>query len=168
LIVEQKNLLESVVWGGSGFERCVYDFIVENVKEGSTVVEFGSGNVSTRVLGNKYKLFSVEHDGKWLSYPEYTTYIHAPIKDGWYDTQILEKKLPPQIDFLLVDGPSGAGFNHRDGLMQNLNIIKNCKQILFHDTWRPMETQLAKEVAKKLHKKIEFFTHGDYWAYLWN
>ena len=102
------NIIDEIPWGGASMEKVVYDFILKKVAPGSTVVELGGGECSTRSLGQKYNLYTIEHDNKWLNYADYTTYIHAPISDGWYDRASLKDKLPTDIKMVLVDGPSGT------------------------------------------------------------
>ena len=39
-----------------------------------------------------YSVFSIEHDQSWIG--KYNThYIYAPIKNGWYDIEILKREL---------------------------------------------------------------------------
>jgi hypothetical protein len=161
-------MAENIVWGGSGIEKVVYDFILNNVTLGSIVVELGGGNVSTRMLGEKYNLYTIEHDINWLHKVKCTTYIYACIKDRWYNRDSL-KKLPKNIELLFVDGPSDANFNGREGILKNYDLFPNCSKFLFHDTWRPKESQVAKELAKILNKNVIFYNEGnppDYWAFL--
>ena len=59
--------------------RIMFRWIRKNIKDGSTILEIGSGS-TTRELAKHYKVFSVEHDYRWANkYPE-ATYIHAPLK----------------------------------------------------------------------------------------
>lgn len=159
--------LDKVKWGGSGIERCLYEFVVKNLKEGSTMVEFGGGEVSTRVFSDIYNLYTVEHNSQWINIYEKSNYIYAPIdSELWYKRSILESKLPSKIDFLFVDGPSGEGEWMRDGLLNHLDLFKDCDKILFHDTFREQDLSLASKVASKLSMNMDTNTVGDHWAYL--
>lgn len=156
-------------WGGSGIEKVVYEFILKKIPAGSTIVEFGGGNVSTRVLGERYKLYTIEHDTAWLNHIDYTTYIPAPIKDGWYDRKFLKGKLPTDIKMILVDGPSGHGMWCRDGLLKNLDLFGDLRGTLFllHDTWREGERKLARQLASAIGCEAVFYEEGepkDYWS----
>jgi hypothetical protein len=53
------DILSNIKWGGSGIERELYLFVVDLLEDGDTIVELGSGNVSTLVFGRpKYIIFS--------------------------------------------------------------------------------------------------------------
>ena len=160
--------LDSITWGGSGIERCLYEFIIENIPAGSTMVELGGGNVSTRVFSEVYDLYTIEHNAQWINIFPKSTYVYAPIdsQTRWYKRGMVEKKLPKKIDFLFVDGPSGGGELMRDGLLNHLELFKDCDKILFHDTFREPDLNLATKVASELSMNMETNTVGDYWAFL--
>jgi hypothetical protein len=165
------NIVENMKWGGSGIEKVVYDFILNHVAEGETIIEFGGGNCSTRVLGSKYSLYTIEHNSQWLSHKEYTNYIYAPIKNGWYDRSLLENKIPKDIKLIFVDGPSGSGTWLRSGLLKNLDLFENLDKIsfVFHDTWRKDDKKLAEDLSKKINREVVFYEDGnpkDYWAFI--
>jgi hypothetical protein len=160
--------LDSITWGGSGIERCLYEFIIENIPAGSTMVELGGGNVSTRVFSEVYDLYTIEHNAKWINIFPKSTYIYAPIdSSGWYKRSVLDGKLPKNVDFLFVDGPSGSDIEWmRDGLLNHLDLFDGCDKILFHDTFREDDLNLATKVASELSMTMEANTVGDYWAFL--
>lgn len=62
--------------GGSGIEKVVFDYILKNVKLGSTVVELGAGLVSTQVLGQYYKRYSVEQSEDYCDVYQNVRYIY--------------------------------------------------------------------------------------------
>ena len=68
--------------GGLAICQGVFSWIMSNLPEGSTILEFGSGR-GTIELTKYYNVYSVEQDSKWLGLAEKAEYIHAPIKDGW-------------------------------------------------------------------------------------
>ena len=162
-------MVENIIWGGSGIEKVVYDFILNNVTPGSIVIELGGGGVSTQVLGEKYELYTIEHDLAWIHKFKRTKYIWAPLKNGWYDIVPLGN-LPNNIEMILVDGPSGGHiFNLREGILKHYNLFNNASKYLFHDTYREKEICIAKELAQILNKNIKFYEEGnpkDYWAFL--
>lgn len=98
---------------GVGLElrKVLYEFILKEIPSGSNVVELGGGNCSTRAFGKEYNLYTIEHDDRFLKHTDYTTYLYAPIKNGWYDREHLEGVMPKDISMVFIDGPSG-GKNH--------------------------------------------------------
>lgn len=125
----------------------VYDFIVENLKVGSRILELGSGK-GTNLLSMYYHMFSVEHNRKYLNLYK-STYIYAPIKNGWYDIQYDE--LPDYYNCLLIDGPPGN--------VGRMDFIKHYKKfdlsqmVVVDDTHRQEEYRLSKAIAKILGKE---------------
>jgi hypothetical protein len=154
-----------IVWAGSGIDKEVYDWFVSNVDKGATVVEFGGGDVSTPALSDRYKLYTVEEDEKWVGRHAATTYIHAPIVGNWYKADGLRSLLPSSASAVLVDGPVGK----RLGLLSNLDILTAMRPefVVFHDTYRAEETELANEVARRMNATVTFYEVAQtqaYWA----
>jgi len=146
-------------WGGSGIEKVVFDYIFNRIPEGSVMIELGAGDVSTREFSKVFDLYSVEHDENWLNkHP--STYIHAPLVDGWYDVEILKKHLPKKKDqrVILIDGIS------RRNILQNLHLFNKKAMFVVHDTWREHEIQLANDLGKALGRTPKFYDAGDNWA----
>jgi hypothetical protein len=162
MLLRNGLMLEDITFGGSGMEKVVFDFIESNIPHGSVIVELGSGDVSTRFLSQKYSLYSVEQDERWLN--KYNSnYFYAPIRNGWYSPEPLSS-LPKKFDLLIIDGPAGQG--NRNGILSNLHLIDNHAKILIHDTNRKDEKDLAINLASVLNKGVSFFTHGDFWAFI--
>lgn len=141
--------------GGWAICEGLFKWIRENLPEGSTILEFGSGR-GTIELTKYYNVYSVEQDSEWLGLAERSNYIHAPIKNGWYDTDILFSKLPDKYDLILVDGPKGSG--NRAGLRSYWHMFNADVPIVMDDTNRIHEYSFALESAKVLDKKIHFLT----------
>ena len=95
-------------FGGFAISRELFEFIRQTLPDGSTILELGSGS-GTGELCRHYRMYSIEQDKKWLNTYN-STYIHAPLKNRWYDVTILREKLPtiPTYDCILIDGPSGG------------------------------------------------------------
>jgi len=92
----------------------LFDYIVEVVPKGGTVLELGSG-WATGELAKHFKMYSVEHDEQWVGKYD-STYLYVPLKEHkplanhkdyiWYDADILREKLSGlKYDLLLIDGP---------------------------------------------------------------
>ena len=130
-------------FGGWSIGKDLYDFISQNLSEGKSILEFGSGE-STQELIKKWNVYSVEENVEW-SGKYHNKYILAPIEnksyseqngwDGWYNTEILSKNLPSSVDLILVDGPC---YGNRNGLFNNKELILNLgfELIIFDDIER--------------------------------
>lgn len=112
-----KNI-DSIDWGGSGIEKCTFEYISNLIPHGSTVIELGAGMVSTLAFSSIYNLISVEHNPNFMIY-EGVKYIHAGIIDGWYDRSKLLSL--PDHQMVFIDGAS------REGILKNLDLIKNIR-----------------------------------------
>lgn len=143
-------------FGGSGITFELFAWINSNITVGKTILELGAGNVSTKYLSEKYRLFSIEdkieYIGKYNS-----TYIHAPIdaKNNWYHVDALRSKLPADYDCILVDGPVGEG--NRQGFVTNIDLFRTDIPIIIDDTWREGERKLLISLSEKLKKNYILF-----------
>lgn len=151
-------------WGGSGIEKVTFDYISSKIAHGSTFVELGAGRVSTREFSKVFNLYSVEQSQEYCGIYTDTKYIHASIKNGWYDVDVLKSELPKNISGIFVDGPSGTGNRH--GLLDNLDLfdLSSDAMIIFHDTYRDEERKLAANIANKLGLPIKEYSNGDYYT----
>lgn len=147
---------KNIQWGGSGIEKCTFDYIRHYVLAGSTIIELGSGNVSTPALAEHYNVISVEHDENWVGIHEDVTYIHAPVKGNWYDTANLRDL--PDHTFVLIDGVK------REGILHNLDLFNPKAMYMVHDTYRPELRTLAFELAQRLGRNLFINTIGDHFA----
>lgn len=145
-------------WGGSGIERVVFNWIVQNVEPFETVIELGAGMVSTRSLSGLYHLISVEHDPKFLDMFLNPIYVYAPIKDGWYDLPQEFKDRKKDEKLILIDG------YNRAGILDNLHHFNPNAIYLIHDTYRDAEIKLALELSERLDRPVTFHDKGDHWA----
>ena len=132
----------------------LYNWIIKNLPEKSTILELGSGTGSIE-LAKRYKLYSVEHDKKWLGLTKRSHYIHAPIKDNWYDAKILKKELPKEYDLILVDGPPGD--IGRYGFLDNIDLFNTKVPIIIDDIQRSAELNLFAALVFQLDAKSEIF-----------
>ena len=89
--------------GGWNISHQLYEWTVANLPPGRTILELGSG-AGTALLARRWTVYSVEHDSRFVGRYD-STYIEAPIVNGWYDADILRTALPSGYDLLLVDGP---------------------------------------------------------------
>lgn len=147
-------------WGGSGIERATYDYIISILPEqGGRILELGAGHVSTPALMLDFDITSVEHNKEYAGINPNT--IYAPLVDGYYDLAVLKKELNPPYDLIIIDGAD------RGWILDNISLFGPINNIIVHDTNRPKEKALVKNIAKLLGMKYKFFTKGDYWAHIW-
>lgn len=139
----------------------LFDWIQDNLQEGKTILELGSG-AGTIVLTNYYNVYSIEHDEKWVGLAEKSTYIYAPIVeyDGylWYDVEVVKEQLPEKYDLILVDGPPGT--IGREGFLKNIHLFNTDVPIILDDTNRSVEAEMASSLADKLGRGMEDFYGG--------
>lgn len=137
--------------GGWSIDQQVYDFIISNLPKGSTILELGSG-YGTEVLSKNYTMYSIEHDKRFVGKYK-STYIHAPMVEGWYDKSVLETKLEAlrgKYELILVDGPIGNESNSRIGFYENISMFDTDLLMVFTDTNRDGERRTFDKVLKHL------------------
>ncbi len=126
------------------------------------IVELGSGHGSERLAAAiaPVWLVSVEHDERFIGLVPTTTYIHAPIRDGWYDAEIVARCLPARADIiaLVIDGP--PGIIGRAGVFAHLDLFGDVP-ILLDDVHRPAERDLTHEIARRRDVIPCVHEHGD-------
>ena len=121
------------------------EWIKDSFDHGSTILELGSGQ-GTGVLSKYFKMISIEHDERFLNKYQ-SDYIHAPIKDGWYDSKVMTSKVPQiSYDLLIVDGP--PRIIGREGMLFHLNLFRNDRPALFDDvqTCLPVLDNFARHI----------------------
>lgn len=134
--------------------RELYRWIRNNLKEGNTILELGSGD-GTRLLSERYKMYSIENNEKWLNKYD-STYIHAPIKNNWFDVEVLKKELPNDYDLILVDAPPGFNENARMGFYTNIELFNTSVPIIIDDIHRPGERRLADNLKEMFGKSKSY------------
>ncbi len=116
-------------FGGKHLEKPVFDYIYQHVPHGSSILELGSGWV-TGQLAQYYTMHSIEENEQWL-YLYDSHYIHAPLRDGWYDVDVLRRELPTvSYRCVIVDGPFRK--RHRAGLVKHIDLF-DWSAIFIHD-----------------------------------
>ena len=138
-------------FGGSGITKELFEWIKSSIKLGDTVVEIGAGEISTQYLCNLYNLYSIENNIKWCG--KYNSnYIYAPIKNGWYDRELVASGLPENYSLLIIDGPTGEG--QREGVIKNIDLFRTDSPIVVDDTHRKGEKLLAKKLSDLLNMDV--------------
>jgi hypothetical protein len=144
-----------MIWGGSGIEKCTFDYIKKIIPSGSTVIELGSGFISTREFSKIYNLFSIDHNREYIGIYPNVNYIYAPIVDGWYD---VSKLIFPTHQLVFIDGIN------RSGILNNLHLFNKEATFIIHDTYRDNEISFSKKLGEALNRPVFFFDDGDYFS----
>ena len=138
-----------------------HDWILQNLPNGSTMLEFGSGP-GTTLFVEKFKVYSIEHDIKYVDVEPKSTYVHAPIVVNpnnirWYDERIVRNFIKDlKYDLILVDGPLGS--IGRSGIKNILDVLKTeTIPVIFDDVNRPEELKLMIEVSQILGRGYEIY-----------
>lgn len=109
------------------------------------VLELGSGKGSAEIAKH-FKLTSIEDQGKFVGKYKGGKVFHVPIKDGWYDLDILKSVISKiDYDFILMDAPAN---NPRIGFFDNFDIFKKVPFII-DDTHREQGKDLVKLFESK-------------------
>lgn len=143
--------------GKWSIDEVCFQWIRDNLKKGSTILELGSG-FGTGQLARYYTMYSIEDNEKYIGKYD-STYIHAPLKNyegyKWYDTDILEEKLPriPPYQMILIDGPHGE--YQRKGFQYNLDLFKLDCIMVFDDINRSINLHQYENVCEKLDKPVQ-------------
>lgn len=147
------------------YYKTFHDWILKNLSQGSTMLEFGSGPGTSRFV-EKFKVYSIEHDTKYLNKEPRATYVHAPIalhKNGirWYDKEVVLEFIENlKYDLILIDGPPGN--IGRQGLKSILSELKTEGiPVVFDDVNRSAEFKLMNEIANTLSRDYTIFTGVD-------
>ncbi|MEX0849103.1 MAG: hypothetical protein WD055_02645 [Candidatus Dependentiae bacterium] len=149
-----ERLAKTRDFGGWSIAKELFDHIKELLPKGSTLLEFGSGWASGE-FSKHYTVYSVEHDPFFLN--QYNTnYIYAPIKDSWYDPNILAEDLPKDYDLILVDGP--VGNIGRYGFYVYFDLFRKDVPIIIDDVNRPEEYRLMMDLVDMLGRSYEIYT----------
>lgn len=155
--------------GGWSFEPQLYEFLRENLEDGKTILELGSG-YGTHVLSQHYKMISIEHNEKFIGIYQ-SRYILAPMNGYWYDRKSIEDNFPLEYDCILIDGPIGTQSKNRIGFFENIDMFDTNKLMIFDDTNRDGEKELFNrclawcnwdfgnetELPEDQHRKFEHF-----------
>lgn len=139
---------------GWSLSKEVFDWINNNLPEGKTILQLGSG-FDAFELSKKYKVFAVEHDENWVGKFPAVNYIFAPLVHEigtvyWYDSIKLQESLPKEYDLIIIDGPVWD----RRGLLRHLDLFKWNILIIVDDTHRDHDALIASTLSTKLRRPV--------------
>jgi hypothetical protein len=126
---------------GWSFEPELFEFILQNIPQGSSILELGSGE-GTGALSQHYKMYSIEHDKKYVGKYD-SMYIHAPMKGHWYEIDVVREFVKDiEYKLILIDGPIGSQSRNRIGFFENIHLFNTNCMLIFDDTNRVGEFTL--------------------------
>jgi hypothetical protein len=133
------------------------EFIINYLPSNSNILELGSGE-GTGILSQYFSMISIEHDENFINRHE-SKWIHAPIVNEWYDTEVVRSALSNlKYDLIIVDGPGGRawqGKTKRIGFFDNLGLFNTNVPILIDDTDREDGKELVEKLSSKLSKAVQ-------------
>lgn len=151
LILPTPQVDPDMEFGGSGMMREAFEWICWNIPAGASILELGSGYVSTNYLSRYFNMITIEDDPIFLNiYPAH--YIHAPLVNGWYDLARVREGLDHRriweqpYQLLIVDGPSGS--EPRRGFLDHLDLFSFRQPVMVDDIDRPTERAVVQKVSE--------------------
>jgi hypothetical protein len=141
-------------WGGQNLSRLLYDYLLETLPKGKTILELGSG-WSTGELLKHWNVWSIESEPEWHKKYYHDQSILVPIteKGGWYDYDTMKDTLYDlrgKYDLLLVDGP----YYNREGVADYFYLFDQTTPVLFDD--------IRQEDGRKIMTDISEWTKRPY------
>lgn len=128
--------------GGWALGAKAFDYLVDNFGgDNMTILELGSGS-GTLELSKFFTMYSIENDVNWIKHPpSTTTYIHAPLVNGWFDVNLVKQGIADKTyDILLIDGPPQ---DNRQNISKHLDMFDSSAIWVFDDSERPPIAALA-------------------------
>lgn len=139
-------------FGKSSIDIELYEYVIQNFDDSKVILEFGSGDGSTKYFSQIYKIYSIEHNLDYIDRYADSNYIFAPLKDGWYDIDIVKKSVSGiHYDLIIVDGPPRES---RYGFIKHYDIFNRHVPIIIDDYHRDIEKQMVDLLITKYGKKI--------------
>ena len=139
----------------------VVEHIKENLPEGSTILEFGSGR-GTEILSKTFNMLSVEEDLDWVDRYD-SEYLHAEIKEDWYDIEKVNNFIKDKsYNLVLIDGPAHGDRNKIVELISNGKLKLNTNvSYLIDDVEREDGMKLLESIVKLLNREAEVGMYVD-------
>lgn len=142
----------SAPFGDWGIEESLFCQIVARLPKGGTLLELGSGQVSSE-LSKVFTVYSIEHDKRYLGKYD-TNYIYVPTASDWYDWEILRDLMPKRYDGILIDGPDSPC---RPNFRKYLSIFDVSKVMFIDDTQESYIKEFAVLLSKEVGREPVFY-----------
>ena len=112
----------------NGYEMCsgILDLIFSTVDSGKTILEFGSGDGTKKLVEHGYKVYSIEENVNFC-YLHHNNYFYCPLVGESYDVrtynvqEVLDFVSDIKYDAILVDGPANGARHNLVELFSHLN-----------------------------------------------
>ena len=132
-------------WGGNEISLELFIYLKDFLPSGKTILELGSGWGTSQLI-RYWNVWSIESNPEWHAKFNKNQSVLVPIKDTWYDPEILKKFLSGlTYDLLLVDGP----YDNREGLITHFDLFNPQIPIVFDDVARDEGKAIAEAIANK-------------------
>jgi hypothetical protein len=146
-------------WGGNSISRLLFDYLLEVLSEGKTILELGSG-WGTGKLMEHWNVWSIESEPEWYGKYNKTQSLFVPIteKGGWYNYDKMKEVMAGLVndyDLLLVDGPWGG----RAKFVDNFWMFNHTTPIVLDDVRRKEGRDIIKAISEKLNRP--YVLHGE-------
>jgi len=113
---------------GNGFSMCsgILSLIFSNVEKGKTILEFGSGDGTKKLVDHGYTVYSIEENKDFCDL-HHDNYLHCPVIGESYETscydidKVLEFVKDINYDVILADGPAHGARHNLIELFSHLN-----------------------------------------------
>jgi hypothetical protein len=133
--------------GGFEISKNFLSFIKNHLPPNSTILELGSGGGTLELIKSGYKMISIEQNLNYLNL-HHNNYCHAPLKEGWYDIEIVNDFIKEKsYDAILIDGPASGD------RLKIINSKLDFSKIIFVDD---MDRPRDREVFDLLKKGRNF------------
>lgn len=130
--------------GSMALSDSFFSFFCNNVKEGSTILEFGSGAGTKRLVENGFIVYSIEENERFVG-NHHDNYYHAKIINNWYDLSVVKTALNEiDYDVILIDGPAGGD---RRGFNQIYHLVKENTPLFVDDIERKQDRELFESLC---------------------
>ncbi len=150
--------------------------ILETIPSGSVVVELGAGR-GTADLVDHFEVWAIEHDPRYVGVISGVNYIYAPLVPitrqhkkfveltEWYDSSIIQAKLPKQHKAIIVDGPPTSA--RRGGFYVNYELFDPTAIVFIDDVGRSHEMQMLRWFTRDL-KIPEVTIRDSHQRHMWS
>lgn len=113
-------------------------------------VEFGSGTSTSYLKLFTDNIVSFEHNDKFAA----ENVLVRPLKDGWYKLLKKDMETIAKARVILIDGPIGRTGDRYNFPTDVMDAINENAIIFVDDCHRPKDLKQAKDIAKRLKRKI--------------
>jgi hypothetical protein len=146
-------------WGGNSISKLLFDYLLDTLPEGKTILELGSGWATAKLLEH-WNVWSIESEPKYHEMYNHPQSILVPIteKGGWYDYDIMKDtmyKLRHEYDLLLVDGP----YDNRGKVVDYFYLFDQTTPIVFDDIKHDEGCKIMTDISGRLQRP--YAVHGE-------